>query len=106
MRQSFEYSAGSDGSPSTEALAVKVNKAKRAMTRGRSVAILFIVISSRGLLHPEHTAHRDPLVYYRILALYPKSSGARIGCAAKRRGSHPKGTKSTKRVKEVDAVNS
>ena len=74
------------------------------MTRGRSVAIRFIVISSRGLLHLEHIAHRDPLVYYRILALYPKSSGATIGCAAKRRSSHKK-HKTIEGVGAVEFIN-
>jgi len=54
----------------------------------------------------EHIAHRDPLVYYRILALYPKSSGARIRCATIKAQLYKRGRKEAQKAqnKSGDAV--
>ena len=59
LRQSFEYDAGSLTSPAAMVMAgfgakAKMKSAKKAMTRGSSVAIRFIVSHPGGLLYLEH----------------------------------------------------
>ena len=87
VRQSFEYSAGSAASLEATATGVPGARAQtsanRAMNRGSSLAILFIVNLIHGLNYLEHIAHLY-LVYYSLVALCLKSSGATIGCEGKK----------------------